>query len=163
MHKVYCQSSNWYVIRRCNILSSEIQSANIKLIFSNLPWSLQLHWKLWHVSMFSLLKACFWLVHDFQPQTLIFVRYGFLGKEVICLKFVKESQSFYYVPISTRSCMYTHCMYSDSIPCKQTVHNKYRYDAWMGLCGNLAWSVPACSCQLISGTDETSIYTVKKI
>ena len=57
------------------------------------------------------------------------MRYGFLGKEVICLKFVKESQSFYYVPISARSYMYTHCMYSDSIPCKQTVHNKYRYDA----------------------------------
>ena len=57
------------------------------------------------------------------------MRYGFLGKEVICLKFVKESQSFYYVPISARSYMYTHCMYSNSIPCKQTVHNKYRYDA----------------------------------
>ena len=40
------------------------------------------------------------------------MRYGFLGKEAICLKFVKESQSFYYVPISARSCMYTHCMYS---------------------------------------------------
>lgn len=112
------------------------------------------------------------LVGPWLSTSLIVVRYGFLGKKVICLKFVKESQSFYYVSISARSYMYTHCtpnlylfaksMYSGSIPCKRTVHNKNRCDAWMGLCRNLVWSVPACSCQLISGTDETSFYIYSK-
>ena len=46
-------------------------------------------------------------VGPWLSTSLIFVLYGFLGKEAICFKFVKESQSFYYVPISARS--YTLC------------------------------------------------------